>query len=79
LVRPLLVEELHERVERPLHRRPRREVLAAELDAPVLVQDGALQAFDKAIGPRMAGASARLPDPRRVAGLIEAPLNSDPP
>src|SRR5947209_7694969 len=39
LMRPPLVVELHERVEAALHRSAAREVLAAKLDPPVLVQD----------------------------------------
>jgi len=41
----LLVVELHEGLERPLHRPDRGEVLPAKLNAPMLVQDRALQAL----------------------------------
>jgi hypothetical protein len=74
LVRPLLVIELQEPVEGPLHRRATGEVLPAELDAPVLMQDRALQPLHEAVGPGMARLGAGVANAERLAGLIERPL-----
>src|SRR5437879_13354734 len=67
LMRPLLVVELHEGVEAALHGPAAREVLAAKLDPPVLVQDRPLQPFHEAVGPGMAGTSAPLRDTQGTA------------
>jgi hypothetical protein len=53
-----MVVELQEAIKRGLQRAAAGEVLAPERDAPVLVQDGLLQALDEAIGLGM-------PRPRR--------------
>src|SRR2546428_8985595 len=54
LMRSLVVVVAHELSERPLQRRAPGEVSASEGDAPVLLQDRALQALDEAVGPGMA-------------------------
>ncbi len=74
LMRPPLVVELHERVEAALHRPAAREVPAAKLDPPVLVQDRPLQTFDEAIGPGMAGQGARVLDAQDSARFGEGAL-----
>src|SRR5262245_44780678 len=74
LMGALLVVELHERLERPLHRRRRGEVLPAKLNAPVFVQDRALQALHEAVGPRMARLRARVPNAQGYAGIVEGRL-----
>jgi hypothetical protein len=65
----LLVVELHEGVLRPLPGGPGREVLAPELDAPMLVQDGALQPLDEAVRPGMA---------RGASACVECPMSRTP-
>jgi hypothetical protein len=79
LVRPLLVIELQEPVECPLHRRATGKVLPAELDAPVLMQDRALQPLHEAIGPGMARLGAGVANAEPWQASSNAPLNSEPP
>src|SRR5262249_10208712 len=74
LVWPLLVVERHEAVERSLHCRPTGEVLSAERDAPVLVQDRPLAPLHEAIGPGMPRFGARVPNAETLTGLIEGAL-----
>jgi len=71
LMGPLLVVEPHEGIERALHCRSGGEVLAPEVDAPVLVQDRAPQALDEAVGRRMSGPGARVANAQRPAGVVE--------
>jgi len=54
-MRPFVVVELQEPVERALERPTTGEVLPTKRNAPMLVQERLLQALDKAVGPRMAG------------------------
>ena len=58
-MRSLDVVEPQIAVERPLQGADTREVLATKGDAPVLMQDRALHAFDKAVGPRVSRFRAR--------------------
>ncbi len=80
----LRVVEAQEGVQRLLELSAAGEVPAAELDAPVLLQQCALEALDEAIRPGMAGLRARVPDPQVAAGLGEgalelgAPIGEDP-
>src|SRR5712692_4897150 len=74
LVRALLVVEAHEGFQGLLHRRAASEVATPELDAPVLLQDGAVQALDKAVGPGMPRLGAGVPDAQVFAGDIEGGL-----
>ena len=53
-MRALVVVELQEAIERTLQHPAPREVLAAKRDPPVLMQDGLLEPFDEAVGPRVA-------------------------
>jgi hypothetical protein len=70
---PLMVVELQKPVKRSLQRAPAREVLPPKGDAPVLVQDRFLQAFDEAIGPGVAGLRPRDPDAEELAAGGERP------
>src|SRR5713226_6931073 len=74
LVRALLVVEAHEGFQGLLHRRAAGEVAASELDAPVFLQDGAVQALDEAVGPGMTRLGAGVPDPQVLAGDLEGGL-----
>src|SRR2546422_4829532 len=74
LVRALFVVEAHERVQGLLHRRAAREVTTPELDAPVLLQDGPVQALDEAVGPGMTRLGARVPNAQVLAGDVEGGL-----
>ncbi len=53
---------------------PAGEAAATKLDAPVLLENRALQPLDEAVGPGMAGLGARVADAELSAGLIERPL-----
>src|SRR5207253_7322771 len=68
----------HEAVEGPLQSRAGGEVAAPERHAPVLLENRALQPFDKAVGPRMAGFRARVPDAEPAAGRIKRSLELRP-
>src|SRR5712691_693124 len=74
VVRPVLVVEAHEVIEGMGQSGPTGEVAAAKLHPPVLLEDGALQALDEAVGPSMPGFRAGMPDPQSLAGLIEDPV-----
>src|SRR5262245_34597879 len=74
LVRSLLVVKRYDAVDRLLHGRATGEVLAAERDAPVLVQDCPLQPFDEAIGPGMPRLRARVANAETLTGLLEGAL-----
>jgi hypothetical protein len=78
-MRSLVVIVAHEVRERPLQRRAASEVSPPEGDAPVLLQDRALQALDEAVGPRMARLSPGVAQAQRPTRLIEGSLNSGPP
>src|SRR5437773_4974928 len=78
LVRALGVVVPHEAIEGPLQRRARREVAAPEHHAPVLLENRALQAFDEAVGPGMAGLGACVPDAELTTGRIKGPLELGP-
>src|SRR5262245_47880898 len=69
LVRPLRVVVAHEAVEGPLQGRAAGEVAAPERHPPVLLENGALQPFDEAVGPGMARFRARVPEAELATGL----------
>src|SRR2546428_12982705 len=85
LMRALVVVVAHELSERPLQRRATGEVSAPEGDAPVLLQDRALQALDEAVGPGMTRLRAGVAQAELPTGLIEgsvelgAPVGQDAP
>src|SRR5688572_31827587 len=74
LMRAVVIVVAHEVAERVLQRGAAREVPAAERDAPVLLQDSALQALDEAVGPGVARLRARVTNAEVPTGLIESPL-----
>jgi len=74
-MRPFVVVEVQKAVERALERAPAYEILPPNGDAPVLVQDRFLQAFDEAVGPGMARLGACDADAQPA---VKAPLNSFP-
>lgn len=63
-------EETIERVLQPSHA---PEVLPAESDPPMLVQDRALEPLDHAVGPRVSRPRATVPHPK-----LEAPRSVSP-
>src|SRR5262245_25374774 len=73
VVRRLVVVEAQEAVEGALELREVGGVAAAELHAPVLVKDRALQALDGAVGPGMAGLGPRVTEAELLAGRREGP------
>src|SRR3989449_4073082 len=85
LMRALVVVVAHELSERPLQRRATGEVSASEGDAPVLLQDRALQALNEAVGPGMTRLRAGVAQAELPTGLIEgsvelgAPVGQDAP
>src|SRR6266481_2795720 len=74
LVRALGVVVAHEVVESSLQGRTVGEVAAAERHTPELLEDRALQPFDEAVGPRMAGFRARVPHAELATGRIKRSL-----
>jgi hypothetical protein len=72
-VRPAVVVELQVPIQRGLQESDVREEPTAELHAPQLGKDGALQAFDEAIGPGVAGPGAGMPNAPGGIGLVEGP------
>src|ERR1043166_3861657 len=72
LMGTVVVVVAHEAVQRALEREAAREVPPAKDDAPVLLQDGALQSLDEAVGPGMARLGARVPNPQLAARLNES-------
>src|SRR6266566_3402381 len=74
----VLVAIAHEAVQRALEREAACEVPTAKDHAPVLLQDGALQAFDEAVGPGMARLGARVPNPELATRLIEGAFEFGP-
>src|SRR5688572_6378930 len=71
LMGTLLVVVAHEAIQRSLKGDATGEVPAAKDHAPVLLQDGALQPLDEAVGPRMAWLGARVTDAEVATCLIE--------
>src|SRR5688572_28525874 len=71
LMGTLLVVIAHEAIQRSLKGDATGEVPLAKDHAPVLLQDGALQPLDEAVGPRMARLGARVTDAELATGLIE--------
>src|SRR5437660_7676346 len=78
LVRALGVVVPHEAVEGPLQGRATGEVVPTEGYTPVLLENRALQSFDKAVGPGMARFGARVPDVELAAGRIKRALELRP-
>src|SRR4029079_13603312 len=74
LVRPLGVVVAHKAVEGVLQSRAAREVAAPEHHAPELLEDRALQPFDEAVCPGMAGFRAGVSQAEIVARDIKGPL-----
>src|SRR3989442_1635395 len=79
LMRSLVVVVAHELSERPLQRRAPGEVSASEGDAPVLLQDRALQALNEAVGPGMTRLRAGVAQAELPTGLIEGSVELGPP
>ncbi len=50
------------------------EVAPAELHAPVLVEDRALEAFHEAVGERVSGLGSRVPNREPSARIVEGSL-----
>src|SRR3972149_7636386 len=67
LVRSMPVVVIQVPIQRDLHGTDPSEVPAAKLNSPVLVEDGPLKAFHKAVGPGMTGLGA---------GMSGAPLRA---
>jgi hypothetical protein len=67
-MRSLGIVEPQEAVERALELSEPSDMLAPERHPPVLMQDGPLESLDEAVGPRMAGLGARVPDVSCGAG-----------
>src|SRR5207253_8493226 len=78
LVRALGVVVAHEAVEGPLQRPATGEVVPTEGHTPVLLENRALQSFDKAVDPGMARFGARVPDVELAAGRIKRALELRP-
>src|SRR5438067_694190 len=74
LVRALGGVVPHEAVESALQRRATGEVAATEGHPPELLENRALQAFDEAVGPGMAGFRARVPETELATGDIKRAL-----
>src|SRR3989454_2664869 len=72
LVRALGVVVAHEAVEGPLQGHATGEVVPTEGHTPVLLENRALQPFDKAVGPGMARFGARVPDAEPAAEIGRA-------
>ena len=83
LMRSLVVVIAHKLGERPLQRWATGKVSASEGDAPVLLQDRALQALNEAVGPGMTRLRAGVAQAELPTGLIEgsvelgAPVGQD--
>src|SRR5260370_1098214 len=60
VMRTIEVVELQEGAQAAIERSPTGEIVAAEDDAPVLGQEGLLQALDEALPPGMPGVNAGL-------------------
>src|SRR5215831_6312368 len=71
MVRPVEVVELHEVTEAAIERGAAGEVVTPEHDAPVLGEDGLLQALDEAVGPSVTRPNPGVADSEGHAGGIE--------
>src|SRR5436309_15708086 len=78
LVRALGGVVAHEVVEGSLQGRTVGEVAATEHHTPELLEDRALQPFDEAVGPDMAGFRARMPQAELATGGIKRSLELGP-
>src|SRR3990170_1216478 len=58
-------------IQRDLHGTDPSEVPAAKLNSPVLVEDGPLKAFHKAVGPGMTGLGAGMSDAQLSARMVK--------
>src|SRR5262252_542861 len=65
MMRSLEVVKLHEPVKATVERRSAGAVVPAKDHAPVLGENGLLQALDEAVGPGVARFNARVADPER--------------
>ena len=74
VVRPLVVVETQVALERGLELAQPGEVAPAELDAPVLVQDGLLKALDEAVGEGVPGLGPGVAEAQRSTGVVEDAL-----
>src|SRR5205085_3818235 len=74
LMRPVFVVVAHEAVQRALQSEATGEVPTAKDHAPVLLQDGALQPFDEAVGPGVPRLRARVTNPELATRVIEGAL-----
>src|SRR5215475_14621273 len=74
LVGALSVVVAHEAIEGPLQRGASCEVAAPESHAPQLLENRALQALDKAVGPGVARFGPRMPQAERATGAIKRPF-----
>src|SRR4030095_13144598 len=73
LVRPLGVVVAHEAIEGALQGRATRKVAAPEHHAPELLENRALQPFDEAVGPGMAGFRTSVPKAELATRGIKGP------
>src|SRR5689334_24443901 len=71
---PLEVVDAHELLERTVQDRAAGEVVTAENDPPVLVQDRLLQPLHETVGPRVPWLRPRVADAEGITRLIERPL-----
>ncbi len=71
---PLVVVEAQIALEGGLELPEPREVAAAELDAPVLVEDRLLEPLDEAVGEGVSRFRAGVADAEISAGLVEDAL-----
>src|SRR3990172_9078781 len=71
LVRAMPVVVIQVPMQRDLHGTDPSEVPAAKLNSPVLVEDGPLKAFHKAVGPGMTGLGAGMSDDQLSARLVK--------
>src|SRR5437773_10968041 len=78
LVRALGVVVAHEAVEGPLQGHATGEVVPTEGHTPVLLENRALQPFEKAVGPGMRRVGSRVPCAEPEAARIERPLRLVP-
>ena len=74
LMRALRVVVAHEAVESPLQCRSSGEVAPSERHAPKLLENRALQSFDKPVGPGMARFRAGVPQAQLATGDIKRSL-----
>jgi len=79
LMRALPIVEAQVGLQIALQLRDARIVRPAEGDPPQLAQDRPLQAFDEAIGPRMARFGTAMLDPQLATGGQEASIGLRPP